>query len=139
MSSVSVARLHRACVTTPDVPHLPTRLEQLIERSCSLNPTVFEHDDLIRLPERRRPMADHQAHSGAVRAEPLPQQRLGLRIEGTGHVIEEEQRGGAHEQTRGGGPLHLPTGEPDAAGTHHVLAGCDRVLRGVSGGTRRER
>src|SRR5712692_7677755 len=80
----------------------------------------FDHQDLLRAPNRRKAMRDHECSPAAHKiAQALLNQRLRFGIEARCSLIKNEDSGVRKNGPRDGNALLLPAGELDAAFPDH--------------------
>ena len=76
------------------------------------DPTLFEHDNLIRLLHRGQAMGNHQNRAighGLLQAQ--LHRRLGLSIQGAGRFIQQQDRGIPQDRASDRDALQLTTGK----------------------------
>src|SRR6267378_626944 len=80
----------------------------------------FDDQDLLRAPNGRKPVRDHECSSAAHQvAQALLNQRFGFGIKAGGSLIENEDAGIGKDRARNGNALLLSTRELHSAFTNH--------------------
>ncbi len=83
-------------------------LQELLVGAAIDQPTCFDDQDLIRLPDRRQPMGDHERGAAPKqRRQCLLDESLGLGIQVRGRLVKDQDRGILEQRPRDGQALLL--------------------------------
>ncbi len=99
-------------------------------RTALQNATFFDHQDLLRAPNRGQPMRDNERRAPLHQeAEPVLNHGLALRIEGAGRLIQNQNAGIGQDRPCDRQTLPLTAGELNPTLAHDRLIALSETLR----------